>query len=426
MTTRHARLRFSLLASLVGLALAVVPGVALARTALRVPQGFFGVDAGLPPGADPAPQFDSMVANGVESVRLNFIWAAMQPYANFGQVPADQRSSFVNTGGVPTTFTAADQAVALAASRGLSVMAIVIAAPNWDSKPRPCTAAPAWDVQIPPMIHDDPIEAHTAQQCFYESVPDRDAPYGAFLKALVQRYGNSGSFWSQHPNLPRHPIRLWTVWNEPNFLYNWGPQPFQRSYVALLRAAHAAVKSADPGAKVILAGVANFAWTTLAQIYAIRGASRYFDVVDIHPYTKQVPGVFEILRRVRAVMAQHGDQRKPIIVGEYTWPSSLGQSAAGVFGTETTEAGQASQLRAVLPLFAKNRQRLRLLGTYYFTWMGVEARGANTFNFAGLIAMRANQLVVKPALAAFGTSTLKLEQCAQKGALATTCLRPRR
>ena len=378
-THRPLNFRTAILAAVIGLIpAAIAPATAAGRTRHKparhhtppaVPQGFFGVDASLTPGAEPGPQFDSMVANGVQSVRLEFYWSAMQPYA-----------------GSPTNFADSDQQVTLAASHGFSVMAIVLGAPGWDSKPR---------------------------SNGYITVPRRDGPFGNFMKALIHRYGPNGSFWKQHPNLPRHPIRLWTVWNEPNFGFNWAPQPFVHSYVALLRVAHAAVKSADPGAKVVLAGVANQSWTTLQQIYSIRGARRFFDVVDVHPYTKNPSGVIEIIRRVRATMARNGDGHKPIIVGEFTWPSSVGQSASRVFDTQTTEAGQASKLRAVLPLFAANRQRLGLLAVYYFTWMTHEFRGADTFDFAGLVAMRdfgpALHTVAKPALAAFRTSVLKLE-----------------
>ncbi len=413
---------------LAALVLALAPALADARkprhTPPRVPQGFIGVDASLPAGVDVPSQFNTMVASGVESVRLVFTWSAMQPYASFAQVPAAQQSSFVNAGGVPTTFAAEDRSVAVAAEHGFSVFAVVIGAPGWDSTPRPCAPAPAsdlHDVMLPP---DAAIRASAATQCTETPVPTRAAPYGNFLKALVGRYGPAGSFWRQNPGIPRHPIRLWCVWNEPNFLYNWGPQPFERHYVALLKVAHTAVKRADPGAKVVLAGVANTAWTTLAQIYKIRGARRYFDVVDIHPYTKRVSGVFTILRRVRAVMAKAGDGRKPIIVGEYTWPSSAGQSAVGVFDTQTTEAGQAKNVAAAMKQFAANRQRLRILATYYFTWLSVEYPGANTFNFAGLVgAHRGGQLFIKPALGAFTATALSLEHCKQKGSVATVCLR---
>ena len=52
----------------------------------------------------------------------------------------------------------------------------------------------------------------------------------------------------------------------------WPSRPFQYSYVSLLRAAHTAIKHADPGAKVVLGGMPNYSWLSLKSIYRIRGA----------------------------------------------------------------------------------------------------------------------------------------------------------
>ena len=54
----------------------------------------------------------------------------------------------------------------------------------------------------------------------------------------------------------------------------WSEQPFARSYVRLLRAAHAALRAADPGATVVLAGLPNESWKALRQIYRPAGAGR--------------------------------------------------------------------------------------------------------------------------------------------------------
>ena len=77
----------------------------------------------------------------------------------------------------------------------------------------------------------------------------------------------------------------------------------------------------------------------------------------------------------------------------------------------------------MLPLLAANRKRLNLIGAYYYTWMGIEAKGLNTFNFAGLVADRNGEIAPKPALGAFRTGALRLEDCKRKGTLATVCLR---
>src|SRR5205085_10285540 len=123
------------------------------------------------------------------------------------------------------------------------------------------------------------------------------------------------------------------------FVSYWSEQPFARSYVKLLAAAHAAVKAADPGAKVVLAGLAEFSWQYLAQIYAVQGARELFDMVAIHPYTADPTGVIVILQRVRAVMNRFGDAAKPTLATEITWPSSQGK-APPQFGVSTTEDQQ--------------------------------------------------------------------------------------
>lgn len=421
------KLRYAISTVLTTAILAALPATSAGRSqvshtsrghaASRVPQGFIGVDAGLASSLNANSQFNEMAESGVESVRLTFAWNTAQPYASFAQVPADQRSSFVSMGGVPTDFSTIDQEVGLAAEHGMTVLAQVLYAPPWDTLARPCVAAAARNAIIA-----DVLPAAASAACSWVPVPARDAPYGNFLKALVERYGPRGTFWAQNPRVPRHPVRLWEIWNEPNFPYNW-PQPFARSYVALLRVAHAAVKGADPGAKVVLAGFPNYAWTYMSEIYKL-GARRLFDVADIHPYTKLLPNVIKFLQLVRNQMARAGDRNKPLIVGEFTWPSSVGHVVSQTyFDIETTQAGQAQRVAAALPLLASHRIQLRLLGLYYYTWISEEYADAPSFAYSGLLALRNGRVVAKPALAAFRRSALSLERCRQKSSLATRCLR---
>jgi hypothetical protein len=239
--------------------------------------------------------------------------------------------------------------------------------------------------------------------------PRDNGLYAQYLTTLIQRYGPRGSFWGQNPTLPRRPIRMWEIWNEPDIVGFWPTQPFARSYVALLAAAHSAVKRADPGARVMLAGVPNFSWQILNSIYRVRGSRRVFDVVDVHPYTKRPSGVIKILQLVRASMKRGGDAKKPIIAGETGWPSSLNQTAHR-FDFETTPAGQARNLRALLPLLAANRRSLGLVGFYWYTWMGDEYQGAYPFNFSGLLSSHNGQVTSKPALGTFGQMARAIER----------------
>ena len=119
-------------------------------------------------------------------------------------------------------------------------------------------------------------------------------------------------------------------------------------------------------------------------------------------------------------MRRAGDSSKPLIAGEVSWPSSLNQTDH-VYDFETTPAGEARNVSAVVPLLAANRGRLRLMSFYFYTWMGDEFRGADPFSFAGLLAWRGGRVSAKPALKAFRQGALALERCRRKGRLATSC-----
>ena len=315
-------------------------------------------------------QLDQAVSSGVESVRLVVDWSRLQPSANG-----------------PIQFAELDRIVANAAARGLTLLPVVERTPSWD-------AAVPGNVGSPPR-----------------ALP----PFAAFLSALVHRYGSGGSFWQSHPNLPRVPIRMWQIWNEPHFTTYWSQQPFAPGYVKLLAAAHAAIKAADPSAKVVLAGLADFSWQYLAQIYRVPGARRLFDIVALHPYTAEPRGVITIMQRARAVMNQFGDSAKPILATEITWPSSEGK-APPQFGVSTTEAGQAARLAEVVPLLMANRAKLGLIGFYWYTWMGDETPRPHPygFDFAGLLKYVGGQVTPKPALAVFRRSALRIEGCTRK------------
>jgi hypothetical protein len=342
-------------------------------------------------------QLDLAVASGVESLRVAVDWSTAQPYRSFAEVPAAQHAQFTYVGGVPTRFAALDRIVGAAAARGLTVLPVV-------------ERTPAWDAQRP----GDPA-----------STPRSPAPYATFLTALVRRYGLGGVFWATHTSIAPIPIRMWQIWNEPNFVSYWREQPFARSYVRLLAAAHAAIRAADPEAKVVLAGFADFSWQYLADVYRVPGAARLFDVVAVHPYTARPGGVIEILGRVRAVMDRFGDARKPLLATEITWPSSEGK-APPQFGVSTTEPQQAQNLNRLLPLLITERARLRLMGFYWYTWMGDEGpthsrTSPEAFDYAGLLKYVGGVVSRKPALAVFTHWALEIEHCRRKATTATAC-----
>jgi hypothetical protein len=383
-------LRRMLLAAVVVLVIPVSAGA-------RVPQGFVGMNIGpypLAPSLDPNAQFAKMVSAGVENARVVFSWKDAQPYASASDVPPDLAGQFTgNPGGVPTTFGPTDEAMTLAASHGLTVLPIVIYTPSWEAKPHPAADF---------------------------GLPKSNAAYAGFVGLLVRRYGPHGSFWSENPTLPYHPIRAWQIWNEPNTSTRWPIQPFARTYVAMVRAARTAIRQVDSGAKIVLAGMPNYSWRALEKIYKVPGARRLFDEVAIHPYTASPQGVITILRLARGVMKRHGDGRKPLLATETGWPSSFGHSPEH-YPFDTTPAGQARKLATLLPLLARNRRSLGLAGFDFYNWIDTDS--GHSFNYSGLFRLRGTTITAKPAFAAFKRSALALDGCKAKGPLATVCAR---
>ena len=384
------------------LALGGAPSAVAGRTAAvstpAVPQGFVGVDLDGPlidsgTTLSLPNQMGSMVHDGVQSIRIAFNWAAAEPYRTWSDVPTADKRQFTSVAGKPFDFRTTDAVVADAARRRLVVLPTVLYAPSWDSVRNPDGVA----------------------------YPRTAGPYAAYLTALIGRYGPNGSFWRANPSIHKQPIREWQIWNEPNQDYYW-KQPFVAGYVSLLRASHAAIRRADPGAKVVLGALTNRAWKSLAQIYAHPGARSLFDIVAVNGFTSQPANVIRYLRFVRNAMARGGDRDKSLLATEVSWPSSLGHTTRH-YDFDTTQAGQARDIAALLPMLGAERASLRLVGFDYYTWIGAESRGAPEFNFAGLMALRDGTVHVKPALAAYRIGALALEHCARKGSLATSCIK---
>jgi hypothetical protein len=365
---------------------------------LPVPSTFVGVDADGPmldpskSGLNLATQFNTMVAHGVGSVRVAFNWATAQPYQTMADVPSGQQGQFTDVNGVPTNFSQTDELVQLAAQRGVALLPTVLYAPNWDA-----------------VDNDTGVD--------YPATP---GPYAAYLTALIGRYGPHGSFWSSHPQVPRMPIRQWQIWNEENLGYYWR-QPFASSYATLLHAAHDAIKRADPGAKVVLGALTNFAWESIGQLYKVPGFRNWFDIASVNAFTKKPADVILYLQLMRNSLDHFHQGRKAMIASELSWPSAVGETPDH-YDFDTTQSGQARNILQLLPMLGADRRKLGLLGFYYYTWISVETYGAQDFAFAGLLGQTSyGRVFSKPALAAFGNAALALELCKRKSSNATRC-----
>ena len=194
--------------------------------------------------------------------------------------------------------------------------------------------------------------------------------FAAFVRDAVARYGPRGNFWREHPELRYRPVRAWQVWNEPNVPAWWYGRPSPREYVSFLRLTRRAIKSRDPNAKVVLAGLPESGLPRsiamvrfLRSIYRVRKARSLFDVVAIHPYARNPSGLLRALEQVRDVMDKAGDRRTPIWVTEMGWASG-GDSRKFT----TTPRGQARFLTRAYETLLRNRKRLRLELAVWFSW----------------------------------------------------------
>jgi hypothetical protein len=313
-----------------------------AAPAQAAPKRFFGVvydrDITLAPAAVQDHEFALMRKTGVKSARRVFSWAAAQP-----------------TDGQPPNFADTDALVARAARNDIELLPIVMYAPAW--------------ARLDP--NND------------ASRPRDPADYVAFLNALVGRYGPNGTFWSEHPEIPKRPLRTWQIWNEPQLRYQWAETDWETSYGQLLHAAHDALKRADPGSKVVLAGATNYAWTVLDDLYAKGNIKGEFDVAALHPYTGSAGRVLKVAKLFRDVMRKHGDGRKPVWITELTWPASKGRvkPPKGLEALPTTDNGMASRLTKAYKLLFKTRAVQR---AYWYTWASSYKQADGIFGFTGL------------------------------------------
>jgi hypothetical protein len=356
----------SLILALAAMLLAAAPAQA------SVPDGWLGVTLDGPFDATEGREWDRIAAAGADTVRTAMRWYHFQPYRTAVDVPPSEVARFRDVEGVPTDFSHMDEFVAAAARRRLEVLPVV-------------HAAPAWAVSRP---EED------------GSRPRHPATFARFMKALVARYGPRGSLWSEQPGLPRVPIRAWQIWNEPNLTQYWSKQPFARSFVRMLRDASAAVRAADRGATVVLAGLTNKSWRALRSVYRA-GGRRHFDAVALHPFTRRPADVVRLIRLARGVMQQYGDRRKPVWITELSWPAAEGKvSRRNRTGFEVTDKVQARNLGIVLRLLARERERLRIERVVWYTWLS-EGSGTNPFNWSGLRRLRRESVVDAPAMRAF-------------------------
>lgn len=207
---------------------------------------------------------------GTRFYRINLGWAGTAPAAPAD--PANPASSAYN-------FSTTDQLVQTAVANGLIPYITITGAPQWAQQGTPPKSANAGATAWRP----DP------------------AAYAEFAKAAAARY--SGNFTPSGAGLPLPRVTHWQAWNEPNLSIFLAPTSSDL-YRALLNGFHDAVKSVQPDALVISAGLAPVRSSSAAEypkamakelLCVKEGKGGFvrrpactparFDIFSVHPYS---------------------------------------------------------------------------------------------------------------------------------------------
>ena len=228
---------------------------------------------------------------------------------------------------------------------------------EWATAERLIDATTAAGLTLVPLLDGDPAAGFA---------PPAPADYAAWAGEFARRYGDRLSHY--------------VIWDEPNLASHWGGDAANPSeYAALLSAAAAAIRAADPNAVIVAgplaptteAGPQNLAEPLFLAALYDAGAADAFDVVAAKPYgfddgpEDRAVDVnhlnFSRPILLRELMLARGDGHKAIWAGNWGW-NSLPAGWAGrpsIWG-QTTEAGQAD--RSVAALERARRE---------WPWMGV-------------------------------------------------------
>jgi hypothetical protein len=316
-----------------------------ASTAQALPAGFWGV---VPQGGLSDEQFQRLNGGGVESVRVPLGWANVQ-----------------SVRGGSYDWTGIDDQILAASKAGIKVLPFLTGAPEW--------AVPMATV---PQSGGLKAPAHLPV-----SGAARSGWIG-FLTAAVARYGPNGSFWSEHPAVPKMPLRRWQIWNEPNFKF-FVAKPNPAEYGKLVKISYNALKVADPGAQTILAGLFSrpkgardrktgkhkslnwYASDFVSQMYKLTpGVKAKFNGAALHPYTIFARELPEVTEELREVMRLNGDGGKGLWITELSW-SSRPKTSSNLFGKGL--AGQARELRNAFSVLRKSQVKWKVKSVFWFS-----------------------------------------------------------
>ena len=280
----------------------------------------------------------AMAGDGLVVARADVLWSAVEPNAPDA---AGNRTYTWNRPGDPGR--SMDTVVGALARRSVRLLAVITTPPSW---------AGSGGTRVTPDHYDD---------------------LAAFAGAVAARYGSQGSFWNEHPELPRVPVREYQYWNEVNSTHSWTGSPNAAEYAAGLRLAYPAIHAADPNAKVLTSiGWQDFENFTSA-LYA-NGAKGTLDGYGFNPYGAHVSAILDLVTRMRKRLAELGDGALPIYVTEVGQPRvRTGPGATHTYEGLPSDETRAGNLAAAAEALARSNCGVEDFLVY--TTVGDEADG---------------------------------------------------
>ena len=309
----------------------------------------------------------AMSQSGIRWVRVVFAWSDIEPLEG------------------RWLFQAADRALASAREHGVKVLGVLGFAPQWANGGNP----PNW----PPAV---------------EHYPD----WREYVTAVCGRYAAD--------------VSAWEIWNEQNIHAFWQPDPDAAEYVALVGETTPCVRAADPGATVVMGGVAGLGHDYLLSCLQA-GVAQHIDAIAYHPYVETI-GPPEghapkeslcrtLVALVRGLVRQHTTKPLEVWITEFGWTTY--EREPGGQPPAVDESTQASYLLRSLINYASTDVDQVF---WYCLWDEEDDPGNPEYNY-GLLR---NDLSPRPSfysyrtfLQLFGGATAALREVASYG-----CSRP--
>lgn len=293
--------------------------------------------------------FEALQALGVSWVRWDVDWGVVQPVDS-----------------ITYQWAGADRVVETANRYGIHSLGII-------------TYAPAWAV-----LGSCSAGSHCP--------PADPKAFGHFAGEVALRYKNS--------------VQYWEIWNEPNYVSFWSPNPDVGKYSELLKESYIEIKKVNPQAVVLSGGLAAIGDepggnispdTFVGKMYEL-GANQYFDAVALHPYT--YPGLpnyktewnrWQQIVPIHQLMVNKGDGAKKIWITEFGAPTggpgeahTVNQFNDFTYGSDFMwEKAQSDILIEVIGAY---RQYTDWMGPFF--WYSLKDGGTSTNtpeNFFGLL-----------------------------------------